>query len=138
VVRRVLLGFLLAACSERDGEPIDQAQDSDQPRIVTSIPVPDAGPDAYVPPPKLPDDDPKPMPPDGSAERPIVACFADGDCVLPPSQCADQDWLTYYTNGECVEGLCSWQENFFYCADGCSDCEGETDCEDGCTISSTA
>jgi hypothetical protein len=58
------------------------------------------------------------------AAPPATACDIDASpdssvCPLPASVCADFAWLTYYDDGQCMAGLCSWQAKDHYCPDGC-------------------
>jgi hypothetical protein len=57
---------------------------------------------------------------------PQVSCDEDasGDAALcspPASVCADDYWLVYYDNGQCVSGQCTWQTPQHYCDYGCID-----------------
>jgi hypothetical protein len=41
-------------------------------------------------------------------------------CVVPPSVCADERWLAYFTNGSCRQNRCQWQVLYRDCgALGC-------------------
>ncbi|MGO9838539.1 MAG: hypothetical protein ACLP1X_30525 [Polyangiaceae bacterium] len=56
-----------------------------------------------------------------------LACDADASpatplCPLPPSACADGEWLVYYDDGQCVAGACAWQKRYRFC--GGSECIG--------------
>ncbi len=55
---------------------------------------------------------------------PQTACDGDaspdaGACPLPASSCSSETWLTYYDDGECVAGACTWQQRVRYCRGGC-------------------
>jgi hypothetical protein len=57
---------------------------------------------------------------------PVTACQADAGpaeaCTLPPSYCADADWLVFYASATCVDGLCQYERRALYCVcqnDGC-------------------
>ncbi len=62
-----------------------------------------------------------PLPePDGGFDPPSVACslMDAGDaavCSMPPSVCANKDWLVYYDHGHCVNGLCAWTKHVYEC-----------------------
>ena len=48
---------------------------------------------------------------------------SDGDassCALPPSVCADQDWLAYFDDPMCMEGQCQWTVRYRQCPGRCS------------------
>lgn len=54
--------------------------------------------------------------PDGGS----CAASDAGVCGLPPSVCADNRWLAYFTNATCVEGGCRWDVAYRDCgAIGC-------------------
>jgi hypothetical protein len=68
-------------------------------------------------------------PPDAPQDHAMVSspdagtCEADGDasaCVTPPSVCADQRWLAFFTNGSCIEHQCEWQVAYRDCGLGCA------------------
>jgi hypothetical protein len=45
------------------------------------------------------------------------SCSGDdaGTCQLPPSLCADDRWLAYFTNATCVDGRCRWDVGYRDC-----------------------
>jgi hypothetical protein len=52
---------------------------------------------------------------------PPSACAEDagndaGLCPPPRSVCADQTWLVYYDNGQCVSGQCTWEKRYIRCS----------------------
>jgi hypothetical protein len=51
------------------------------------------------------------LPPDAAVPPPVVACGADAAeiCPLPPSYCADYEWLVFYQSPECVNGTCQYE-----------------------------
>jgi hypothetical protein len=63
---------------------------------------------------------PEPQPPLDAGDPPVVACDPDGPpCELPPSTCADTNFLVYYTGGECAKSYCQWEKHFELCDYGC-------------------
>jgi hypothetical protein len=44
----------------------------------------------------------------------------DDACVPPPSQCADQNTLVFFTDGACRDGLCEWNKTLLSCFGLCS------------------
>ena len=62
----------------------------------------------------------QPQPPDAIAPPP-VACDDAGTCALPPSICADPQWLEYFDNGTCEDGGCAFDVQFHFCDWGCYD-----------------
>ena len=108
--RVVLLLALVSACSDKEQPPVHHDIDA-APPIDTVWVQPDA------PPPTV-DAPPAPMP----------SCTMDaGDCELPPSTCLDQNYLLFYTGGNCVDGTCQFTSNLMYCGGaGCVNggCQG--------------
>ena len=45
---------------------------------------------------------------------------ADEDCAFPPSVCADDRRLAYYSSGVCVAGRCRWTVEMLECPGRCS------------------
>jgi hypothetical protein len=45
---------------------------------------------------------------DGDAGMPPRSCTEPMDCIPPPSFCADQQTIAFYTNPVCQQGNCSW------------------------------
>jgi len=68
------------------------------------------------------------VPPDANKyPPPTVSCAPDDAgavCAPPPSSCADQHWIVYYDDGQCVNNQCEWTTKFF-------DCHGNDRCEQG-------
>jgi len=50
------------------------------------------------------------------------------ECASPPSVCADNRRLAYYSSGVCVAGVCRWTVETLYCSGGCArgSCEPPT------------
>jgi len=59
------------------------------------------------------------VPPDANKyPPPTVSCAPDDAgavCAPPPSSCADQHWIVYYDDGQCVKNQCTWTTQFFNC-----------------------
>ena len=62
----------------------------------------------------------QPGPPD-ALPPPQVACDDAGACPLPPSICADPQYLEYFDNGTCVDGGCEYDVALTSCPYGCVD-----------------
>jgi hypothetical protein len=59
-----------------------------------------------------------PAPPPSNCD--IDASPDSGVCPPPASTCADERWLDYYDDGQCLAGACSWEKRVHYCPGGCS------------------
>ena len=42
------------------------------------------------------------------------------DCAPPPSYCLDSQFLAYFVNGRCENGICAWDQETMECGDICS------------------
>ena len=61
--------------------------------------------------------------------EPVVACGNSVDasagsldaapCAPPPSHCADDRVLVYYTDGRCIDDACHWTAQFLTCPASC-------------------
>ena len=66
----------------------------------------------------------------GLPAQPVVACGQAGaeeagsgpdePCSLPPSVCAGLGRLVFYSDGECVAGMCRWTAATLQCPERCS------------------
>jgi hypothetical protein len=43
-----------------------------------------------------------------------------GECMMPPSVCADSHWAAYFDDGTCVNGKCELVTKYHYCETGCT------------------
>jgi hypothetical protein len=64
------------------------------------------------------------LPAPAQPDPPQMACDVDaspegGVCPLPASTCSSEAWLTYYDDGQCVAGVCTWLQRVRYCRGGC-------------------
>ncbi len=55
----------------------------------------------------------QPAPPQTACDG--AASPEGGVCPPPASTCSSTLWLTYFDDGQCVAGYCSWQERSHYC-----------------------
>ena len=110
--RLLALALALAACNDTtplpDGGNDAASTGTDAGGFTIDAPNYDA---PQPPPPPVPD----------AAAPPPEACVQDGGpaCPLPPSVCADTNYLEYFENGVCVDGGCQFDSKLFLCTAGC-------------------
>lgn len=57
-------------------------------------------------------------PPDAVAPPTFPCADAGPDasaCAPPPAVCVDDEWLEYFDNGKCVDGMCSFTPKLHWC-----------------------
>src|SRR5258706_9317951 len=67
-------------------------------------------------------EDARPLPnPPPIVTPPTISCADAGmSCAMPPSVCADANWLAYFDDGECVDGQCRLITKYYFCDTGCN------------------
>jgi len=111
---------LCTACASSSNEPpISDASTTDSVTISDATRVLDTG--KYGPPTGAPLD---------AGDLPEIACAGPDPCALPPSTCANANYVVYYLGGECIGGHCSFEKRFRLCPAGCA--------SGGCRPESTA
>jgi len=121
--RMLALSFAMCvSCSETEAPPARDLNEGVDSSWSTDTGSPVLPPCCDAPP---FDTTPRPSPDAESVSEPVVPCEGDAVtdatfCPLPPSVCADAEWLVYFVRGACIDGLCKWDRLMKQCSSGCA------------------